>query len=306
MGRARIAARSSVRRASWQRYQQASERCPRPSTRTSNSARTGTASSAAAVGVGARTSAAKSISVTSVSWPTAAISGIMLAAAARTTISSLNDHKSSSEPPPRATMSRSGRRIGPSHGKRVEALDGGGDLLGGAFALHAHRPHQHVAREAVGKPMQDVADDGAGRRGDDADQFRQERQQLLSRRVEQAFGGELFLALLDQRHQRAEPGGLQRLDHDLVFRLTGIGGQAPGDEDFEPFLGLEAHAAERGLPDHRLDLGAFVLQREIAVAGGVRSAVAGDFAAHAHIAEGVLDGLLERRRELGDGPFRER
>ena len=76
--------------------------------RTSSSARTGTAISAAAVGVGARTSAAKSIKVTSVSWPTAEISGIMLAAAARTTISSLNDHRSSSEPPPRATMIRWG------------------------------------------------------------------------------------------------------------------------------------------------------------------------------------------------------
>ena len=78
-----------------------------------SSARTGTAISAAAVGVGARTSAAKSISVTSVSWPTAEISGIMLSAAARTTISSLNDQRSSSEPPPRATIRRSGRGMRP-------------------------------------------------------------------------------------------------------------------------------------------------------------------------------------------------
>ena len=39
----------------------------------------------------------------------AAISGMRLAAAARTTISSLNDHRSSSEPPPRATIMMSGR-----------------------------------------------------------------------------------------------------------------------------------------------------------------------------------------------------
>ena len=207
----------------------------------------------------------------------------------------------------RAAAARDDEQVGsadrPVHRQRVEAHDGGGDLLGGAFALHAHRPHQHVAGEPVGKPMQNVADNGTSRRGNDADQFRQERQRLLSRCVEQAFGGELFLALFDQRHQRAEPRRFQRLDHDLVFRLTGIGRQASGDEDFEPFLRLEAQAAERSLPDHRLDLGARILQREIAVAGGMRSAVSGDFAAHAHIAEGVLDGLLERRRELGDGPF---
>jgi localization factor PodJL len=82
-------------------------------TRMEQSERTGTAISAAAVGVGARLSAAKSISVTSVSCPTAEISGIMLAAAARTTLSSLKDHKSSSEPPPRATINRSGLGIGP-------------------------------------------------------------------------------------------------------------------------------------------------------------------------------------------------
>ena len=40
--------------------------------------------------------------------------GMRLAAAARTTISSLNAHRSSSEPPPRATISTSGRGTGPS------------------------------------------------------------------------------------------------------------------------------------------------------------------------------------------------
>ena len=83
-----------------------------------SSARTGTANSAAAVGVGARTSAARSISVQSVSWPTAAISGIALRAAARTAISSLKLHRSSSEPPPRATISTSGRGIGRLRARR--------------------------------------------------------------------------------------------------------------------------------------------------------------------------------------------
>ena len=63
----------------------------------------------AAVGVGARTSAAKSSNVVSVSWPTAEISGMSLRAAARTTISSLKAHRSSILPPPRATIRTSGR-----------------------------------------------------------------------------------------------------------------------------------------------------------------------------------------------------
>ena len=87
----------------------AASRPPRPSTAATSSERTGTAISAAAVGVGARRSAAKSMSVKSVSWPTAEMSGIAEAAAARTTISSLKLHRSSRLPPPRATIRRSGR-----------------------------------------------------------------------------------------------------------------------------------------------------------------------------------------------------
>ncbi|CEV42025.1 Uncharacterised protein [Streptococcus pneumoniae] len=67
----------------------------------------GAASSAAAVGVGARKSATKSAIVKSVSWPTAEIIGISLLKIALATISSLKAHNSSIEPPPRPTISTS-------------------------------------------------------------------------------------------------------------------------------------------------------------------------------------------------------
>src|SRR5205085_1185798 len=60
--------------------------------------------SAAAEGVAARTSAAKSAMVTSVSCPMAEMTGICEARIARATSSSLNAHRSSTEPPPRPTM----------------------------------------------------------------------------------------------------------------------------------------------------------------------------------------------------------
>ena len=88
-------------------------RADRSLTVATRSARTGTAISAAAVGVGARRSATKSAIVESVSWPTPLITGMVQAAIARATASSLNAIRSSSEPPPRATMIRSGRGIGP-------------------------------------------------------------------------------------------------------------------------------------------------------------------------------------------------
>jgi hypothetical protein len=207
----------------------------------------------------------------------------------------------------RAAAARDDEQVGSAHraidGKRVEAVDGGGDLLGAAIALHAHRPYHHVAREAVGEPMQNIANDGARGRGDDSDPLGQERQELLARGVEQTFCGELLLARLYQRHQRADAGQLERLDDDLVGRLPGEGGQPAGDHDLEPFLGLDAHAPGRAPPDYRLDLGVRVLEGEIAVAGGVRAAEAGDFPAHPHVGEGVFHGPPQRRRELGDGPF---
>ncbi len=136
----------------------------------------GTAHSAALVGVGARASATRSISVQSVSWPTAEMSGIALAAAARTTISSLKPHRSSRLPPPRATISTSGLGIAPPGCRRVEAPDRRCHLGRARLALHPYRPNQHAGRKPLGESRQHVADHGAGRRRDDADHARQEGQ----------------------------------------------------------------------------------------------------------------------------------
>ena len=184
----------------------------------------------------------------------------------------------------------------PAFRQRVEAFDRVGDFAGRGLALHAHRPDQHAARKAVGQPMQNVADDRAGRRRHDADHLGQERNELLARLVEQAFGGELLLALLQQLHQRADAGGLQAVDHDLVFRRAREGGELAGDDDVEALFGLDPHAAVDALPDHAFQHGAVVLQPEVAMPGGRRPLEAGDLAAHPHEAIGVLDRALERAR----------
>ena len=152
-----------------------------------SSARTGTTISAAPVGVGARMSAAWSIRVQSVSCPTAETSGMSLSAAARTTTSSLKPQRSSIEPPPRATISTSGRGIGPPGAQRVEAADGRRHLRGAGLALDPHGPDQDVAGKAVLQAVQDVADDRAGRGGHDADDLRQVRQRPLARRCRTAL-----------------------------------------------------------------------------------------------------------------------
>ena len=88
-------------------------RAPSVASWRTSSAFSRTTISAAADGVGARRSATKSAIVTSVSWPTAEITGIFDATIARATASSLNAQRSSSDPPPRASTitSRSPRRL---------------------------------------------------------------------------------------------------------------------------------------------------------------------------------------------------
>ena len=114
-----------------------------------------------------------------------------------------------------------GARHRPAGADGVEAADGRGDLGRAALALHRDRPEQHAAREAVAQAVQDVADDGAGGRGDDADHLGQVGQRALAGGVEQALGGQRLLARLEHRHQRADAGGLDLLDDHWYFEEPG-------------------------------------------------------------------------------------
>src|SRR4029078_10894043 len=120
---------------------------------------------------------------------------------------------------------------------------------------------------------------------------------------EQAFGGELLLALLEQLHQRADAGRLETVDHDLILGRAGKGRQLAGHDDVEALLGSDAHPPERALPDHRLQHSLVVLEAEIDMAGGRRPFEPGHLAAHADVAIGVLDRAPERRGQLRHGPF---
>ncbi len=208
-GSARAAARNSLRRPSMPRCQQTRLRRARLSISASRSLRTGTAISAAAVGVG-RALVGGEIDQRDV--------GLMADRRDQ------RDHAVGRSPhhdllverpeilqrPAAAGDDQKIRtRDAAAFGQRVEATDGGGHLFGRAVALHLDRPDQHAARKTILQPVQDVADHGTGGRGDDADHFRQPRQLLLAPGVEQALGGELLLALLQEapsaRRRRPAP-----------------------------------------------------------------------------------------------------
>ncbi len=206
--------------------------------------------SAAADGVGARRSATKSAIVTSVSWPTAEIVGTGQPAIARATTSSLKAQRSSIEPPPRPTMTTST----PLHlGDRPEPAR---DVERRAVALHARRPNHDVrVGVAAAQHLDDVAHGGAVERGDDADLAGQGRQRTLARLVEEAFGREPLLQLVEGELQRAEAFRLEVLADDLILALRVVDADAPARDDAQAVLRLEAKQPQRRAEHHALDLG---------------------------------------------------
>src|SRR5208337_4946371 len=116
----------------------------------------------------------------------------------------------------------------------------------------------------------------------------------LARGIEQALRGERLAPRLEERHQGAEPRKLELLDDDLIARLARKGRELAGRDDLEPLLRFDAHAQEGRSPDDRVEPGVRVLEAEIGVARGMRAAIAENLAAHADIAEAVLDRPLDR------------
>jgi hypothetical protein len=206
-----------------------------------------------------------------------------------------------------AAAARDDQQIGPRHGtigrQGIETANGGGDLARRVIALHQDRPDQHPARETVGDPVQDVADDGSGRRGHNSDHRGKDREFALAAGLEQAFGGELPAPLLDHLQERTDAGKLDPLDHQLVFRALGIGGETAGDDHLHPVLRRHPEPHRGRAPADRLDTGRLVLQHHVEMAGG-RALEAGNLAPHANLTECILDRPLERSRQIADAERR--
>ena len=107
--RERASCPSRSRAPTTRRESPASSRTPRLATAAATCSPSGETFTAASVGVSARRSAARSVSVTSISWPTPATTGMRAAATARTSTSSLKLQRSSRLPPPRTSAITSGR-----------------------------------------------------------------------------------------------------------------------------------------------------------------------------------------------------
>ena len=269
-----------------------------------SSAKTGRAISAAPVGVGARRSAAWSMSVQSVSCPTAEISGMAPSATARTTASSLNPQRSSSEPPPRATMMRCGRRnrrVGIEHAlkPRIAAA------TSAALVSPCTRTGQTTTcGENARHAMENVTDHRAGRRRHDPDRRSADTEAVCLRAASKSpSAASLRRRSSSSSHQGADTSRLQALDDDLVGGLARESRDLARGHDLEPLFGLDPHARERRLPDDGIDPRALVFQAEIGVAGRMRAPIVRDFAAQAHEPEPVLHRAFQCVRQLADRDF---
>ena len=196
----------------------------RAASEAARSSRTGTTTSAAWVGVAARTSATRSATVTSTSCPTALTTGTGQAAMNRASRSSLNSQRSSADPPPLVTTATSTPK---SHEEAQRRDHRGGRTL----PLHAAAGHEDLrAREAAVQHPQEVLQRSPGRTGRDADAGGQERKGSLARRVEETLGGEPVLELLECQRPGARAARLDLLDDQLVTasgRVESRSGRAP-------------------------------------------------------------------------------
>ena len=187
-------------------------------------------------------------------------------------------------------------------GQPVEARDRFGDANVRPFPLDRHGPQDHAPREAVGEPVQNVANHRAGRRGDDTDDVRQEGNVLLALFFEQALGCEPLAPVLEQLEKGALPRELDRFDDDLITRAARIGRDAAGADDLHALFELEPQPAHRAAPADAVERRRIVLQREIEMPGAV---IVGPphLAPHAHMLEISLERALHRLRNFADRIF---
>ena len=214
-----------------------------------NSSVAATTISAAADGVGARRSATKSAIVTSTSWPMADTTGTGHATIARATRSSLNAQRSSIDPPPRPTMITSTPARGPA--LRIAVAT---SAAASSPCTRAGRISTLRVRRAAPQHLQDVAQRRAVERRDDPDAPRQRRQRTLPRRIEEPFGLQALLQLLERELQGAQAVRLHVLADDLVLALRLVHAQPAARDDVQAVLGLEPQVAHRRAEHDGLDL----------------------------------------------------
>ena len=184
--------------------------------------------------------------------------------------------------------------------KRLGGVERRRQFGGRALALHLGGQHDEPARPtAPGEDADEILHGGPGRRRDETDRARQQRDGLLARGIEETLGGEPLLELLQFL---LEPAGAmldERAHHQLILAAGLV------DADFTIGQHLQSVAQRHTLPrgiapeEHAAELGAGVLERKIHMPAGLGAEI-GNFTAHPTGPEAALQEFLHPAGELSD------
>jgi hypothetical protein len=141
---------------------------------------------------------------------------------------------------------------------------------------------------AAGEDVENISNDGAARRGDDADAPWKLGQRFLALLGKESLGGELGLELLEGDLQGSGAHGLHVFGEQLHFAAGFIHGDAAAGDDLHPVLWAEAQQACLGAKHDDAQLGVSVLEGEVEMAafGGP---VVGDFTLHPDVGKSLLE-----------------
>ena len=157
-------------------------------------------------------------------------------------------------------------------------------------------------REAAAQDVQDIPDGRPGWRGHNPDMPGQQRELAFAVNLEQPLARQLLLERFKGGLQRAFPALLHAPHHDLVAPVALIDRKGAMGTDAESVAGHEGQAPHIAPPDDATDLRAFVLDGEIAVAGGWL-ADSGQLPLHGHTSKASLDQAPDLPGQFRDGEY---
>jgi hypothetical protein len=184
----------------------------------------------------------------------------------------------------------------------VEKADSGCHRRGARWALHDGGVDQQVERGVTAADDgDDVADDGAGGRSNDADGTGEGRQRSLAGGVEEAFREQAGLELFKGELNGASTSRLEGIGDELELAAGFVYGDAAAREDGETVGGAKAKELGLAAEEDDRELRVGVLEGEVDVSGGSGAAI-GDLAFDPEVCMGGFNLPADSGDERGDGP----
>ena len=185
----------------------------------------------------------------------------------------------------------------------IDQADRAGDLLRGAFTLHANiDDHEADGGAATPRRVEHIVNRRAASGRDHRDSPRQQRQRALARFLEIAKHAKLFAHRAELQLQRPGADRLQRCHVQLGSTLRREVAHVAGGDHFVAVLRPERELLRVGRPRDAMQDGAGILQREVPVAVSPEIADLTNDPQRGRDAR--FQGALDQVAGLGDGELR--